>query len=392
MSRALPRPGVLIVASEFPPGPGGIGTHAHQVALGLVEQGWNVGVAAPQDYADNNDCSLFVRDQPYRFYRLARRLPPPLAWAEWLRTTRRAIRDLAPDVMVLSGMGPALSGWMEARRAQVPHVVVGHGLEFTGHRGLRANLHARACRTSARVIAVSRYTAELAGSSGIVRAPIEVIPNGADGLAFTPTETPADWRESHGLGAGPLLLTVGRVCERKGQDTVVRALAHLGDNHPEAQYALIGLAADGARIRELAEGLGVASRVHVVGPVGQGELLQWYGAADLFVLVSRPSADGDVEGYGIVVIEAALCGLPAVVSDHGGLPETVVDGETGFVVPENDPEALAGILRVLLDDPQRIRRAGVAARARAAAECTWHKRAQEYSRVLHDAGGAGESR
>jgi phosphatidylinositol alpha-1,6-mannosyltransferase len=292
---------------------------------------------------------------------------------------------------VLSGMGPALMAAGICARRGVPYAVIGHGMEFTGSSGVRAGIFRRACNHASVLISVSRYTQALADQAGVTPAACEVIPNGADDAFFRRVDVPARWRDQRGLAAGPLLLTTGRVCERKGQDVVVRAVARLSEAHPDLQYAAVGLAPGGERLGRLAASLGVASLIHVPGPVPKDDLPFWYSAADLFVLMSRPSADGDVEGYGIVVVEAALCGTPAVVSDHGGLPEAVAGGETGWVVPAEDDEALADRLADLLQNPGRVKAAGRTAMDRAKTSGAWRHRVARYDQVLRSTLGACRS-
>ncbi len=377
-------PGLFLVSSEFPPGPGGIGNHAHHIARGLARRGWRVAVAAPQDYVPGDEADEFVRDQPYEFVLLERKGPLPARLLRWRSTIRRAARDRRPALLVSSGTGPALFGGSAACMLGIPHVVVGHGKEFTGLQGLRGRWFAANCRRARLLVAVSRYTAQQAEKTGRSPGRIEVVPNGADGETLRPVAAEPGWRAERGLEGFRVLLTVGRICARKGQDIVVRALARIAAEQPRLLYVAGGLPAEGEELREIARSLGVEDRVKIPGPLAAGELSRWYSAADLFVLTSRPSQDGDVEGYGIVVIEAALCGTPAIVSRHGGLPETVVDGVTGWVVPPEDPEALAEMLRRLLADPERIRRAGIEARRRAAAECTWEARCARYDAIFRE--------
>jgi phosphatidylinositol alpha-1,6-mannosyltransferase len=131
---------------------------------------------------------------------------------------------------------------------------------------------------------------------------------------------------------------------------------------PELVYLMAGLPEQGERLQALVENLRIAENVRFAGAVSQAALPGYYNLADLFVMLSRP-AGGEVEGFGIAVVEAALCGVPAIVSSHGGLPETVLPGETGLVVPHGDPQAAAqAILRLLSDEPLRQRMAEQARR------------------------------
>ena len=162
---------------------------------------------------------------------------------------------------------------------------------------------------------------------------------------------------------------------------VIRALPRVLAAHPNVVYVMAGLPEKQAEYTALAQELGVAHALRFAGLVDDDDLPPLYNRADLFVLVSRRTSDGDVEGYGIVVQEAALCGLPAVVSRDCGLTEAIREGETGVSVPPDDPAATAAALIALLDDDAARRRMGDRARE-LAAQATWAERVADYDRLL----------
>jgi len=213
-----------------------------------------------------------------------------------------------------------------------------------------------------------------------------VIPNGADPERFRvlPDAEVKDYRERMGLGASPILVTVGQVTERKGHDVVIRAMPGLLQRVPEAIYLIAGIPTRQTELTALADGLGVSDRMRFLGRLDADGLVRCLNAADVFVMTSRRTAAGDCEGFGIAVVEAALCGKPAVVSNGSGLAEAIADGETGIGVPEDDPDATADALaRLLSNDALRLRMAQ-AALDRARTEQTWDIRAHEYNALLHD--------
>ena len=252
---------------------------------------------------------------------------------------------------------------------RVPLVAMGHGTEFGGRGGWQAAAVRAAFGRAAAVICVSEFTRGQMHGAGIRPTQERVIPNGADPARFRclPETDAAAIRQELGLPLdGPVIVTVGNVTERKGQDIVVRALAEI----PEPlHYAIVGMPTRGMEIASLAAGLGVADRVHLLGRLDAARLVRLLNAADIFVMTSRHTRDGDFEGYGIAVIEAALCGLPAVVAAGSGLAEAVVDGKTGICVAPEDATATAAAIRRLLQDPGAAREDGgggpAARRARA---------------------------
>jgi phosphatidylinositol alpha-1,6-mannosyltransferase len=151
---------------------------------------------------------------------------------------------------------------------------------------------------------------------------------------------------------------------RKGQDALIRALPRIRQRVPGARLVLVGGGPDERRLRRLTTACGVADAVVFAGRVPAADLPAHYAAADVFGMPCRTHAGGlDVEGLGIAALEAAATGLPVVIGDSGGAPETVRDGMTGHVLSGRDVTALADTLAALLGDPVRANTMGAAGRA-----------------------------
>jgi phosphatidylinositol alpha-1,6-mannosyltransferase len=156
--------------------------------------------------------------------------------------------------------------------------------------------------------------------------------------------------------------------------------AHLPDVH----YLLAGLPTRQPELSQLATELGVSEYVHFLGRVDNQTLVEAYNACNVYIMTSRYTRDGDFEGYGIAVIEAALCGKPAVVSCASGLEEAVVAEQTGLLVPPDDPHLTAqALIRLLQDDPLRSK-LGLQARQHALQSQTWTGRVAEYADLLRN--------
>lgn len=373
-------PRLLLLSSEFPPGPGGIGTHAFQLARHLTRLGWSVRVLSPQSYVAAHQRDAFNRRQPFDVVPLPERDAGRRWWAERARLIRAGIRDHRPLLMVASGNRALWTAAAAGAVYRLPWVAIGHGSEFLVPSRI-ANLATRQAIAGAAVtVAVSHFTAGLIRAAARPRR-LVVIPNAADGERFRPGSASAALRQKWNLGDARVLLTVGQVSERKAQDVVIRALPRILAARPDTIYVMAGLPRRRPEFEALAAELGVADRVRFVGMISDEELPAAYQLADVFVLVSRRAADGDVEGFGIVVQEAALCGAPAVVSRDCGLTEAIVEGETGLSVPPDDPAATAVAVLALLDDETRRREMGRRARE-AAQTATWAERALLYDELL----------
>ena len=159
---------------------------------------------------------------------------------------------------------------------------------------------------------------------------------------------------------------------RKGQDTLLRAWPAVLSRFPEAALLVVGGGPYAADLRRLAARSGIAGSVHFTGPVPQAELPAHYAAGDVFAMPCRTRRGGlDVEGLGIVYLEASAAGLPVVGGDSGGAPDAILDGETGYVVGGRDVSALAGRLTALLDDPAGARAMGEKGRAWVERDWSW---------------------
>ena len=364
----------LIVTSEFPPGPGGIATHAWQLARHLTAGGWTVEVLARRAYASPDEIERFDAEQPFGVASL-----PRSAFAA-RRALGRAL-GARPDLLLASGRRAA---WLAASAvSSPPRVAIGHGSEFTLG-GIASRWMTRlAFGRMDGVVCVSRHTEERMLESGIRPARRTVIPNGADPERFhpLPPERLLETRRRLGIPVGPVILTVGHVSKRKGQDLVVRALPRLLESVPGLLYAVAGLPTRATELERLAAELDVRQHLVVLGQVGADDLNAVYNLCELFVMPSR-EVDGDFEGYGIAVVEAALCAKPAVVTDSTGLVEAIEPERTGLAVPAEDPEGLAEAVGSRLADPARLRTMGERARRRALEEQTWSQRAARYDSWL----------
>ncbi|MBS2020018.1 MAG: glycosyltransferase [Deltaproteobacteria bacterium] len=377
---------VVLVAHDFAPKLGGMETVARALAKGLLARGIDVRVYTTSRLGADSPAATGLPEGVV--VPLFRPKPPPGRidlWGDLEATIEAALRD-APDVVHLchAGLGP----WVPALRATLPAVITAnvHGNDllapWVSHGGSEGEYRAaRVAGLSAAdaVICVSRFARGLARAQGVEESKLLSIENGVDGERFRPAlpsrspsraplaEAAPPLARRLGLGGdAEVLLTVSRLAPRKGHATVLRAVARLAPSRPRLVYVFTG--ASEAMIAELsaeARALGIADRVVSAGFVADDELPELYRLASAFVLLSETEADDDVEGFGIALLEAAATGVPSVASRSGGMPEAIVDGETGLLVAPGDPGAAATAIARLLDDVPFAARLGERARARA---------------------------
>jgi len=198
----------------------------------------------------------------------------------------------------------------------------------------------------------TNYTRSQVVSLGCQESKIRILPVGLNLDKFTFKPRIIEPQES------VKILTVGRLVEKKGHQYVIKALKKLIAKYPNITYLIAGDGDLKDSLRSLVAELGLEQHVQFLGALDQDEVLDIYQQADIFVLASVTAFDGDREGQALVLQEAQAMRLPVISTFHNGIPDGVLDGKSGFLVPEKDSEALAKRLRYLIENPQEWERIG----------------------------------
>lgn len=357
---SLPAMPTLLVTNDFPPRAGGIQGYLAELA-GRLPAGEIVVYAPAWPGAAEFDAAA---SYPVHRHPTSLMLPEPSV----ARRAAELARHHGCDTVWFGAAAPlALLGPGLRRTAGVRRVVAsthGHEVGWSMLPGARQALR-RIGEHSEVVTVVSRYTRRRFAAAFGPLAALEWLPPGIDTDRFAPDPAArAELRARYGLGDRPVVGCVSRLVARKGQDVLIAALPAIRRRVPGAALVLVGDGPYRERLRRLAVEHGVEEHVVLTGPVRWDELPAHHAVADVFALPCRTRGRGlDVEGLGIVLLEAAATGLPVLAGDSGGAPETVRRGETGEVVSGRDPVAVADALVELLADPDRARAMGAAGRA-----------------------------
>jgi len=212
---------------------------------------------------------------------------------------------------------------------------------------------------------------------------------GVDPRRFYPGDKPARLIKEFGLEGKKVLLTVARLDERKGHDKVIEALPAILKVMPEIRYLIAGTGEEEPRLRSMVRELGLEEQVLFAGSLADDALPLYYNLCDIFILPNRETEryalwKGEIEGFGIVFLEAAACGKPVIAGRSGAVDEVVIDGDTGLLVdPRSAPDIAGAVLRLCRAGGERTRM-GARARARAEEKFLWQDRAEQFRNLIHD--------
>jgi phosphatidylinositol alpha-1,6-mannosyltransferase len=363
----------LLVTNDFPPRPGGIQIFVHKLAVRLPKDDLVV-------YASSwKGAREFDAEQPFEVVRdrTSVLLPTP-------RVARRAA-DLARandcDTVWFGAAAPLGLLAQGLKRKGVERAVAqthGHEVGWAALPGARQMLG-----RIGRHVDVSTYLSEY---QRVRLAPLlrnlERLTPGVDTDTFHPDVDGGDIRRKYGLDDRPVIVCVSRLVPRKGQDMLIRALPAVKKKVPDAKLLIVSGGPDRDRLGRLATGQ--EDDVVFTGSVPWTALPEHYAAGDVYAMPCRTRRRGlDVEGLGIVYLEASATGLPVVAGDSGGAPDAVLEGETGYVVDGRDVAAIADRLTTLLLDRDLARRMGQAGRAWVEKQWQWDTQADRLAQLLH---------
>lgn len=363
----------LLVASTFPPLVGGTCVVYHNLCkygrgavIPLVPYiDFRTGEPIPGARAYDRVC-------PYKVYRRRLLRPQYQTGASWFVRLCRAAADLQLLTRVLTNIFWVVirerinilcvgeltyCGWLILPCKYLlglKTIIYVHGEEITTIApGLAERLKFKWLHLADAVVSVSSFTARaMSERAALSPEKIHVISNGVDTGVFRPMPARGDLAKRYGLEGKRVLLSVGRLVERKGIDQVLRALPSVLSYDRNIRYLVVGDGPYRSILQQIAESLSISDHVIFAGEVPPEDLVAHYVLGDIFVQPNRDLADGDTEGFGLVFLEANACGKPAIAGTAGGAPDAVTDGDNGLLVDGRDADAIAKAILRLLATPQ----------------------------------------
>ena len=340
----------LFIAIDFVPNVGGIAQYIYGI-LNQLNSKQIVAIALP-----NPGWQAFDKQQLFPIHRMKL----PQKWNPFHKISRflgplfflSLLKNNKVDVVICCQSHHALmlAAWLFNKVKGTPYWVFIYGNDILVPQTKRLrNYYNYLLKSANRVIAISDKTASLAFEVGVKSEKLSLLPPCIEPKKFLQNDNLPKSLDNLKHEHKSIVLTVGRLVERKGQDMVLKALPSVLRDVPNAHYVIVGSGEDEARLKLLVHELNLSDFVTFVGYVSDEELPAYYAACDLFVMVSREILErGDLEGFGIVYLEANLMGKPVVAGASGGIRDAVVDGETGLLAnPENVEEIADAIIRLL---------------------------------------------
>jgi phosphatidylinositol alpha-1,6-mannosyltransferase len=372
------RPKYLLITYDFPPAGGGISRYYHSI-FSRFPRGqvlvWSVRNRGKKDVGLSGGVRI-VRSRLH-----GGQVHSLLSLIVCARELARIIREEQPTFLLCGNIRPfGPLAYLLSRRFKIPFILLTHGLDVAraltkiGRNPFYGLLQRSVMRKARWIVANSSYTRNLITSKiPSVAARTRVVHPGVDTGHFRPRRRPM---------TAPVLLSVGRLTERKGVDEVIRCLPLVLEKYPGLTYDVVGDGEYRERLVRLTGELGLRKTVKFHHQVPDGDLRSWYDGSDVFLMVTKPvKRPEDVEGFGIVYLEASASGLPVVASPSGGVADAVVHGKTGLLVSPEPGAIAAAILRLLADGKLRDR-LGKNGRRRCVREFQWSHSAEKLRLLL----------
>ncbi|WP_047547840.1 glycosyltransferase family 4 protein [Psychroserpens sp. Hel_I_66] len=330
---------IVIVTSEFPPQPGGIGNHSYNLALYLSRRDISVKVIADQRSTNGREEDEFDKALPFSVERIKRHNLRLLMYLKRIIVTYKSFKNASTIIATgkFSLWNVAFSNLLYKKQS----IAVIHGTEVNFKSFfLRKSINIALSKFDT-IVAVSNYTKQLVSHLNLK---VEVIANGIN------TE---HWDTSNikniNIKGKPVLTTVGRVSSRKGQLNVIKHLPELLKIYPELHYHCVGIPLQAEQFLNIAKELNVDSHITFHGSLSDLELKQILNHTDIFVMLSAESKTGDVEGFGIAILEANAIGVPAIGAKGCGIEDAISNNKSGILIDLNNTKEFIKAIKTILD-------------------------------------------
>jgi phosphatidylinositol alpha-1,6-mannosyltransferase len=278
-----------------------------------------------------------------------------------------------------------LMAWLLNKVTGIPYICYVHGEDLEAS-ALSRELNAltqRVMRNAQKIICNSHNSAAIVKRvDDSVMDKVVVMHPGADTQLFVPLDKPDDeFLQQYGWQDKKIILTVGRLQARKGQDMMIKAMPAILRKVPNAHYVIVGHGESLGSLKALVKSLALEEHVEFLTDCDDSTMIACYQHCTAFILPNRTEGQ-DIEGFGMVLVEAQSCAKPVIAGNSGGTVETLLKGETGFILDATKVDEISDTLVHLLSDPELQKRLGEAGRKHAVAQFDWHNAAKKAAAIF----------
>lgn len=360
---------ILVLTPEFPPQPGGIGSHAWNLAKELQTNGNEVLVVTNSRMEQKKE-SDFDNEQAFKIKRICREKFSFMTFLQRVLIVKQQVKLFNPGIILFSGK---FSIWMLAilkLNTSIKKTAIVHGSELTISNFFQRSLLLKGLSRSTNIIAVSNFTKSLIPK--IFYSKTKVIFNGFNTEMFKGNVNEIESLESLQL------ITVGAMSQRKGQQNVIEALPLLKNKFTNIKYHIVGIPTNKRFLGQLAETLGVRSQVVFHGVLTQNELNALLLQSTIFMMLSEATELGEVEGFGIALLEANYLGIPTIGSKGCGIEDAINHQNSGILVDAHNPVEIENAIEEIVDNYKFYKQNAM----EWSKLFTWKKVIKSYTKVL----------
>jgi len=372
---------ICVISLEFPPEPGGIGEYAYQTALKLSDAGHSILTIIAHNYTSKEEFNSFQKSHKFKIKRITGYNGRTFFLLKKILLFKKLLLAHETDLIIVVSDTVGLIARILKKLTNIPYVIIGHGSEFLPT-NVAHKMLIKFCFDGASFILLnSKYTLSLIKKhTSIKNKSIKLLYPGADEVLFDPEK----YKNDKNLYEKKVLLSVGALSIRKGHKQVLDALKFLKSKNLDFEFWIVGKGSEKENLIKYIEYLELTENVKLFGFVPREDLPSYYNKCDLFVLASNDLDATQVEGFGIVLVEANLMKKPLIGSKDSGMEEIIVDGFNGLLANSKDPEDLAEKIEAILFNDELASKMGENGYNRAIENFVWSKFGSELNKLILD--------
>lgn len=372
---------VLFITLDFPPYKGGVATFYKNVCDFLPAE--HLYVIAPQTL----ESEKFDLSKKYRIYRKKMLSKNSLVWPKWAGLAKEVYDIVKKEKIEAIIAGQILPigtiAYIMKINKNIPYYIFCHGRDVSMLSGRKKIIAKKVIREAKGIFVNSNFTKHVIEDYKYPHSHIYTIYPCPEILSNPSDLEMIKIKNEYDLHNKKILLTVGRIIERKGHDMVIKSLPEIIKKHSNTIYVIVGEGPYKQALQALTWQYKVNNHVIFTGMIGDSEAACLYELCDIFIMPARQLANKDVEGFGIVYLEANLFGKPVIGGKSGGIPEAIVDEKTGILVDPTSIHEITSNVLYLLNNPDKAHVLGIQGMDRVHSQFQWHDQVEKIKKIIY---------